>query len=237
MQRYHRLVAEAVMLDIIHWPDRVELRFSGLEPLYRYTTETALVSVMAMIRGLINTDIHPLAVQSTFPEPKSVEAYREYFQCPLRFDASSTCLIFDRATLQMEIPSVDERIAELNDQAAEQALNRLPRQEGEQLNIRYWLLQALAVETPTREWVARALGMSVSSLQRRLQEQGSSFKQALELLRKELALDYLRQGLSLPEITSRLSYREQSNFQRAFKRWYGMPPHAYLRELTVVEGR
>lgn len=53
----------------------------------------------------------------------------------------------------------------------------------------YWFLQAFAVETPTREWVARALGMSVSSLQRRLQEQGSSFKQALELLRQELALD------------------------------------------------
>lgn len=87
---------------------------------------------------------------------------------------------------------------------------------------------------PTAEQVARALGLSRRSLQRRLAEQGPTFAELLESTRRTLARGYLGDpALSLAEIAFLLGYREQSSFFRAFKRWYGQTPAGYRLGLAI----
>ena len=76
------------------------------------------------------------------------------------------------------------------------------------------------------------MNMSTRTLQRRLQEEGVSFQQLLERTRRELALQYLGQPqLTLFEIACMLGFADPSNFFRAFKRWFGLPPGQYREQV------
>ena len=70
--------------------------------------------------------------------------------------------------------------------------------------------------------------MSSRTLNRHLREHGTSYLQILNDVRKELAIQYLRESdLSTDEIAERLGYTETTNFRRAFKRWTGKSPSVY----------
>jgi len=70
------------------------------------------------------------------------------------------------------------------------------------------------------------------TLQRRLEEEASSFVQLLNETRRELAEQYLnRLHLSLAQAAYLLGFSEQSSFFRACKRWFGLPPGEYRRHL------
>jgi len=82
------------------------------------------------------------------------------------------------------------------------------------------------------EHCAKKLGTSVRTLQANLAEAGLRFSDILERQRIQLARGYLeRESLSLDEIAEMLGYAEQSSFGRAFKRWTGVTPQAFRRDL------
>ena len=72
---------------------------------------------------------------------------------------------------------------------------------------------------------------SSRTLQRRLQDQGSSFQRVLEEARHQLARHYLNNSvLELNEAAYLLGYEDGNSFVRAFRTWEGIPP-ARWREL------
>ncbi len=76
------------------------------------------------------------------------------------------------------------------------------------------------------------MGVSVRTLQSRLSEENHSFSDMLEHQREELAKSYLRQEhFSLDDVAANLGYSEQSSFGRAFKRWTGVTPKQYRRQV------
>ena len=78
------------------------------------------------------------------------------------------------------------------------------------------------------EEVAQALGVSVRTLQRRLNLCGCGFADLLEAARRSHAEALLRQSeLPLVEVALTLGYSEQAAFNRAFKRWTNSTPGAY----------
>lgn len=78
---------------------------------------------------------------------------------------------------------------------------------------------------PTVERIARAYGGSVRSLQRRLFEEGTSYSEQLDLVRRDLALSYLNtENVSLAELSDRLGYSAQSALTRAIRRLTGQTP-------------
>src|SRR5438552_2946211 len=81
--------------------------------------------------------------------------------------------------------------------------------------------------------VARRLGLSVRTLQRRLGEERTVFKTLVEDVRRELALRYLADGRTrLTDVAFLVGYSELSAFGRAFHRWTGSTPLAMRRSLT-----
>ncbi|MEE2577675.1 helix-turn-helix domain-containing protein, partial [Pseudomonas aeruginosa] len=72
---------------------------------------------------------------------------------------------------------------------------------------------------PKRERVAQALHLSQRPLQRRLQEEGTSYQQLPDDTRRDMAEQYLQQpGLTLLEVPYLLGFADPSNFFRAFRR-------------------
>jgi AraC-like DNA-binding protein len=93
--------------------------------------------------------------------------------------------------------------------------------------VREVLARSLA--TPLEE-TARALGLSERTLHRRLQEEGTSFRDVKDGLRREIALARLeRSDASVAEIAAELGYSEPSAFFRAFQGWTGVAPSAHRK--------
>ena len=96
--------------------------------------------------------------------------------------------------------------------------------------VRRVILAELA-DGAEEEAVARALHVSRRTLQRRLADDGTSFRLVLEDLRKELAERYLKDpGNSIVEVAFLLGFSDQSSFHRAFQRWTGASPGRWRRE-------
>lgn len=78
------------------------------------------------------------------------------------------------------------------------------------------------------ESAAHALGISRSTLQRRLREEGTSYQAVLDSTRCDMAIRYLtKTTLRADEIASVLAYRDANSFSRSFRRWTGQAPVAF----------
>ncbi len=79
------------------------------------------------------------------------------------------------------------------------------------------------------------MGLSRRTLQRRLAEQGITYKRLVDETREALARRYLENPQrSLTEITFLLGFSEQSAFTRAFRRWHGESPSDYRRRCAAA---
>ena len=95
--------------------------------------------------------------------------------------------------------------------------------------VRALLLKAMSSGDLDQDGIALALNQSASTLQRRLRREGTTYQRVLDTTRRELALEYLREGQhTLADITFLLGFADQSNFTRAFRRWTGATPRQFL---------
>jgi AraC-like DNA-binding protein len=77
---------------------------------------------------------------------------------------------------------------------------------------------------------AKSLALSTRSLQRKLQEQGTSFHEMVDTSRRQVAEHYIsNSNLQLSQITELLGFTRLSNLTHAFKRWHGMSPSEWKK--------
>ncbi|MEK1834418.1 MAG: helix-turn-helix transcriptional regulator, partial [Pseudomonas sp.] len=83
---------------------------------------------------------------------------------------------------------------------------------------------------PERDDLALVLRMSNSTLQRRLQSEGTHYQNLKDDLRRDMAIDLLSRGdMTVTEVAAETGFQETSAFHRAFKKWTGVNPGAYRR--------
>ena len=96
------------------------------------------------------------------------------------------------------------------------------------------LASMLAAEPLTVDDVGSRLGVSSRTLQRRLHNEGTSFAEVLEQLRRREAERLLRdRRLTVEAIAARLGYSEPSTFYRAFRRWRRTSPGAFRAQMAA----
>ena len=90
-------------------------------------------------------------------------------------------------------------------------------------------LQPRLVDNPDLETVAAALNHSRRTLTRRLNDEGTSFLQIKDRLRRTIALQLLLEAkIPVDAIFVQLGFANLSTFHRSFKKWTGTSPQAYL---------
>jgi AraC-like DNA-binding protein len=86
--------------------------------------------------------------------------------------------------------------------------------------------------------VASLLALSPKTLQRRLRDFGTSFRDIKQQARMELAEHLLRDSeLPIGNISEMLDYSEQSVFTRFFKTRHGMSPNAWRAQMRDSAAR
>jgi AraC-like DNA-binding protein len=94
------------------------------------------------------------------------------------------------------------------------------------------LMHAAQPAWPTLVDAATALGLSRRTLVRKLEAEGTGYQRLLDEARHELACWHLRQSsLSLGEVAEKLGFSDAGNFSRGFRRWQGLTPNQYRRQV------
>lgn len=99
--------------------------------------------------------------------------------------------------------------------------------------IKHTIRNEVGQKLVTAELVARRLGMSTSSLYRRLREDNTQFKTLLNEVYHELAMRYLSEtNLTIAQISDMLGFSSPASFSRAFAQWSGglTPRQARVRQ-------
>ncbi len=228
--RYLRVVSDAAAIALHEDQDgywvTLEL-FGGKRPVPRQRLEFVLATLLTFFRWITGRDIRPLAVDFVEAAPADPQPYRDAFQCPLRFNASLHRILFSRADLALPLPASNPVLAELHDRYACERLERLDSTKVSS-KTRELIIRRLPNGDPQRGDIAAALCMGERTLQRRLQEEGTTFQELVDDTRRELARHYLAQPhLMLSQAAYLLGFSNQSTFCRACKRWFDMSPGEY----------
>jgi len=231
--RYVRIISGVATITVPDGQEGCRLSFAlksgGQEvPWQRYAF--ALMTWLSFLRWIMVRDLRPLAVELIVPANDDLLPYQEAFGGPLRFGAAANALLFSHADVERPLPTVHAELGIVHERIAGEYLARLDRSE---LNarVRSVIMDCLSDGKPRRATVARTLAMSERTLQRRLEEEGSAFRQLLDDTHKELAQRYIeRADLSFADVAYVLGFNDQSSLFRAVRRWFGTTPQQYRRQ-------
>ncbi|MEX2208263.1 MAG: AraC family transcriptional regulator [Myxococcota bacterium] len=205
----------------------------GDRELRRQNAEGASVVAFEVMRRLIGPDWRPKRVEFGHRRPADTTQHSRVFGAPLRFEAEhSFALVYDRSDVDRAVQGADAGILPI----VQRYLDELPapaaRSDAWPREVRALIARDICNGHPDMERIARALGLSGRTLQRRLAERGLVWKTMVEEVRRELALRYLKDvSTSLTEVAFLLGYSDLSAFGRAFRRWTGTTPAAQRRRL------
>src|SRR5262245_38858195 len=227
-----RLLSDALVVALAAEAEATWVRLD-VEPAlraFRPAADFRLAALLALCREIAAAPIAPLTVQLPYRRPEDVREYERFYRAPLEFGALATAVLLRNDDLARPVVGADATMTGYLDQLAAQLLAALGGQDSLRDQVRRLLWSALSAGVPDVEVVGRGLGMSPLTLQRRLREEGTTFRTVLTQLRHDLARPLLGDGrLAVAEVAFLLGYEDPSAFQRAFRRWSGRSPRAFRR--------
>lgn len=229
--RYSAIATDVAAFSF-HERDRHIDLFVTENPDVRVSREQVEVAVFIPSRyqRLVPASRAPLLVEAMFRhEPRFAPAqYEAHFGCPVRFGAPHNGLRLSREALDTPLAGAD---------AFRQAYFRsvAERYECEALavgslveRVQLLFMQRMAFGEPDAGDIAALLAMSRRTLQRRLLEQGSNWREATDVARQRVAERELRNpARPLHEIAMLTGYADTRAFLRAFRRWTSLTPSQY----------
>lgn len=199
----------------------------GSLPIPRQRVEYALLTVFMQCQWLTRRELQPLALEFVYPPPADDRLHREAFGCGIRYNAPANRMLLSAADMAMPLPTHHPTLGEMQEHLLDDQLNLLGQTTTSTL-VCAEIARRLPQGEPRRQDVAAGLGLAERTLQRRLQEESVSFQSLLDRTRRELAQQYLAEDRhTLTDVADMLGFVDSSNFFRACKRWFGLPPAQY----------
>lgn len=226
LARFKRLCTpEALTVTETGSECRVSVRWlhaDGVEP--DATADVAFAAVLELGRRGTGRRIRPIRVEMTRPGPVG-ETHDRYFDAPIRTGCEQNALVLDRADLDLPFAGHNPELLAVLDPSLAASLGEIEARSSLSDQIKILIQRRIASGKPDIADVARELGMSERTLQRRITEQGSSYRGLLDEVRRELGrhlLSDVRNGID--EIAFLLGFQDTGSFYRAFRTWEGVTP-------------
>ncbi len=184
-------------------------------------------SLVVLGRRATGAHIVPTRVEMARPDPHS-EVYEAFFGCRPQFGAPGNVLAFATRDLDRPFPARNPELLDILWPALLSALGDLESDSIIRAEVKLAIKRGMAAGRPDLADIARDLGTSERTLQRRITESGATFRDLLIEARQELGKQLLRDpAADIDAIASLLGYRDTSSFYRAFREWEGMTPRQW----------
>ncbi|MFV0477328.1 MAG: AraC family transcriptional regulator [Parahaliea sp.] len=233
MIRFSRLMSTAVRMTIEETGSLVNVHIELLvewEPGLAPALDYSIGVIVRMSRLTMGEYLAPVRIAIERPAPADPGVWEYWFAAPVTFAVDGSCLSWARSDIVEPLSTGDPELARVNDEYTEVILATF-LQDSISREVVDKIIQFLPDGPPSQVRVADALHVSTRTLQRKLQEENTSFVELLGEARLALARKYLRNPQrSVVETAYLLGFSEPSTFSRAFKRWTGQSPVEYRIE-------
>jgi len=232
--RYHALMSDRVKPLLTVEGDEAVITVSGFTTapaMGRQLAESTAAMIVSVLRRISGNTVTVTAVRFRHEAPPERGVYRKAFNAPVEFGAESDGIRFAREALARPLPFAND--------GAREALARYAQGLHERLYARdrwtHATLDAIGTAIMTGgerslTAVAASLGTGARTLQVRLVEEGTGYRELRDRALGEAAQGYMaRRDMSLCDIALLLGFSEQSAFNRAFRKWTGLAPGEFRK--------
>ena len=193
---------------------------------------TGLASLYRLFAWLVDLPFELMEVRMCYPKLISDEVSAFLLPCPITYNAEVSALRFSANLLDRPVIRGPQQLAKL--------LARFPFDVDDTRGphvllgerVRAVMLSRLSSDraVPTETQMADLLGISSSTLKRRLKAEHTTYRGIKDGLLRSLAVDKLEKGnRSVEALAVDLGFSDAACFRQAFKRWTGASPSRYLR--------
>lgn len=197
----------------------------------RVLQECFALMLQSVVESVMGRPLAEGRIGLVHPEPVYGPLYSDYFHLPVSFSQNESTF---------EIPASLAREANIAGHSDSYAvaqdlclglLKKMPTaalSTGDQVRR---LLLSSPIGRLTADDVARAMFVTKRTLQRRLDSEGTSYREITETLTSELAARHLLESnMTIEAVATLLGYYDTAAFRKAFRRWYGQSPSDYRNE-------
>ncbi len=188
------------------------------------------------ISWLIGERVELEGVNLSFSQQQATTNCQNRFQATINYDQQDNSFIFPERYLEYPIIQTEETLKGFLKTAPYQLLVMVDDSGSLKNQVVALIGQNFSMNPPSAEKVARTLNMSLSTLRRRLLEEGTTFQKIKDECRKNSAIKYMGSPqLSIMDVAELMGFDEPSAFFRSFKRWTGMTPGEYRQSQQFTD--
>ncbi len=168
--------------------------------------------------------------------PADISEYERIFNCKLTFASHMNAIVCDKEILKTPIREPNKKLLSIFEKYAEEVLSKQNDKASYTQRVGSLIAKMLGDKIPPINMIADKLAISTRSLQIKLQEEGTTYSEILDQIRKETAIYYLKnKDISIAEISYLLGFSEPSVFNRTFKKWTNLPPRKFRQSQIDIE--
>lgn len=200
----------------------------------RHDSEYSIGSTWNLIKQFTGSAAQLTMVEFEHEQPPQANApFRQVFGAPVLFRRRANRLHFRSNLLSAPSRSGDPFLFPILETYIQSSIAEIARTESFVDQVRKQLSHdTLSAGLRARD-IASRMGVSESTLHRRLGNEQSGFKQLYDEAARSFALLLISQrSLPIAAIASRLGYSETASLTRAFHRWFGLSPSQYRKNLS-----
>ena len=225
-QRFVRMVHEMLTVRIEEGPGYLRLFFDLNEPVAfpHQFAESRLAAALTLGRMNYGDDLKPIRVALTRKVPDDPTPWTRFFGCEVEFATKDDSITFSEQDVRRVLTASNRELVGLHEEVVRRHLRSMDR-SGLVNKARAVVAEELPTGRVTEALLAERLHMSPRTLQRRLREEGETFRSLLTKVRKNLASRYLGEpDYRVTEVAFLLGFSDSSAFSRAYRGWFGESP-------------
>jgi AraC-like DNA-binding protein len=204
-------------------------------PRRMFATELFLVILHGVICWLTGRRIAFTRATFDYPEPAYASEYHVMFCSDLQFDAGTTAACFDARCLEFPVVQNEAGLKRFLRDAPQSVFMKYKNTDGWAARVRRRLRKTNGENWPTLAAMSDEMHVAPSTLRRRLESEGLTYRELKDGLRRDRAIDLLcSTQLSIEAIAGELGYQEVSAFYRAFRHWTGTRPGCYREDALAM---
>lgn len=228
ISRYFAVITEVVSVDIQYHKHTVSIEFMPNDPqqVSYHQIEGALVGLYRIIQSFSQAKIQSIEFTHALPENAGF-TYQDIFSLSPKHSSEKNQMVF---LSSHTVEGLDENsLITLN--SIQSLLDSSFPNLKDHDRCQHIIRSILSFGEPTRENVASIMNISISTLQRKLRMQNTSFKELLLNTRKTLVHDLLiTHDRNTSDLAFLLGYQSSSQFYKAFKTWFALTPLEYKKQ-------
>lgn len=178
--------------------------------------ESRMAAFLAWGAYFSQRDIPVLSAHFTYAPPACLDLYRAAFGNNLHFNSDACAIEVASEVRHFTIPSASTYLKRMMEQKAMQLRNLFPDSLRHSV---YRLLSDNLLYFRNFDDACNALNMSRSTLYRQLKDEGTSYRDIVDQVRRDKAREFKAQGMKDCYIAEKIGFHDAAAYYKARKRW------------------